>query len=355
MKNEIVKSESLPVNINEAVSNSNLSDLTKAQKIASNYAPLMESVNVQMNIIKGLKKGNPDHVPIAKRASLDLGKICSGVKKQKEADKASLLMETRFIDALHNTVHGSARISQGEANEIVKHEADIEENRLKELQSEREGLITEFLFEGEEHREYAKMDDELWSAIFESKKKAHSDRVEAEAKAETERLAKEKADEDARLAMVAENERLRKEAEEKERIDKIESDKRAKIESDRLEAEAVKEAKAKTEQANLKAITDAKLKAAQDAKQAIEDELKAKEKAESDRIAKAKQEEAEAIKAKEEAEQLELKKGDAEKVKDLKEDLEKLKTKYKFSSAKYKKTYSDVNILIDKTIDHINK
>jgi len=51
----------------------------------------------------------------------------------------------------------------------------------------------------------------------------------------------------------------------------------------------------------------------------------------------------------------ELNKGDAAKVKDLIADLESLKTKYSFKSAKNKKMYSDVNLLIDKVINHIHK
>ena len=297
-----------------------------------------------------------DNIPMFKALRIQIrDNRTKGILPWHKANKAYFYSGGKFVDEIKNREIQINERMEAALMSCEKHFEIQEENRLKELQSEREGLIAEFLFEGEEHREYAKMDDELWKAIFESKKKAHSEKLEAEAKAETERLAKEKAEEEARLAMVAENERLTKAAAEKERIDKIESDKRAEIEADRLKAEAAKEAKAKAEQANLKAISDAKLKAEQDAKKALEVELKAKAQAESDRMAKEKQVAEDAFKAKLEAEQLELKKGDAEKVKDLKEDLEKLKTKYSFSSAKYKKTYADVNILIDKTIDHINK
>lgn len=47
--------------------------------------------------------------------------------------------------------------------------------------------------------------------------------------------------------------------------------------------------------------------------------------------------------------------GDKEKVKDLINDLSSLKEKYIFESDKNIKMYSDVNLLIDKIINHINK
>ena len=47
--------------------------------------------------------------------------------------------------------------------------------------------------------------------------------------------------------------------------------------------------------------------------------------------------------------------GDKEKVKDLINDLSSLKEKYIFESDKNIKMYSDVNLLIDKIISHINK
>ena len=61
-------------------------------------------------------------------------------------------------------------------------------------------------------------------------------------------------------------------------------------------------------------------------------------------------------KAREEEEarlQAELNKGDADKVNDLIADLEVLKTKYAFKSAKNKKMYAEVGVLLDKIVGHI--
>jgi hypothetical protein len=79
---------------------------------------------------------------------------------------------------------------------------------------------------------------------------------------------------------------------------------------------------------------------------------------ENQRMAKELRKKEEEERAKKEAEekkvQAELNKGDAAKVKDLISDLTELKTKYTFKSSKNTKMYSDVGLLIDKVIKHIN-
>lgn len=334
MENEIVLSSSGLEEKQEAEIKNGLSTIIKEREA------LIESFE---NVIQ--EEISEENIPMFKTLRIQIrDNRTKGIEPWHTANKAFFLNGGKFVDSIKNKEILINKRMEDALSTCEKHFEIQEENRLKELQAEREGLIAEFLFEGEEHREYAKMDDELWTAIFESKKKAHADNLEVLRKAEEERIAKEKAEEEARIAMQEENERLKKEAEDKAKDDKIEADKRAKIEADRLAKEAKE-----------KAIADAKLKAEQDAKQKLEDELKAKAEAEAKRIAKAKQDEEDAIKSKAEAEQLELKKGDSDKVQDLKNDLEALKTKYSFKSAKYKKTYTDVNILIDKVINHINQ
>jgi len=270
-----------------------------------------------------------ENIPMFKTLRLQIrDNRTKGIEPWHKSNKAYFLAGGRFVDAIKNReVQVNTRMEDALMS-CEKHYEIQEAKKLQELQTKREDLIDEFLFEGEEHREYAKMDDELWRAIFDSKKKAHSDWIKAEKKAEENRVAKEKADEAARIAMIAENEKLKKQAEAKAKSDKIEADKRAKAE------------------AKVKAVADAKLKKEQDAKQALLDKLKANQEAEAKRLAK----EAELLKAKADAEQAELSKGDADKVKDLINDLEALKTKYSFKSAKYKKTYLDTGLLIDKIV-----
>ena len=114
-------------------------------------------------------------------------------------------------------------------------------------------------------------------------------------------------------------ERLRKELEEKQRIER---EKQAELLRKQKEA-AEKERKEK---------------------ERIQKELQAKEAAENKRLADI-----------EAAKQIELNKDDAAKVKDLISDLQELKTKYSFMSESNQKMYSSVGVLLSKVVEHIKK
>ncbi|NQY41977.1 MAG: hypothetical protein HRT87_01320, partial [Legionellales bacterium] len=107
--------------------------------------------------------------------------------------------------------------------------------------------------------------------------------------------------------------KLKTEKAERERLEKIESDKQAAI-----------------------------LKAEKEAREKLEAELKAKQDAE---VEAKKQEEAKI--------EAELNKGDEAKIDDLISELNSLKDKYTFKSAKNKKIYTQVGLLIDKVTNHI--
>jgi len=139
------------------------------------------------------------------------------------------------------------------------------------------------------------------------------------------------ADKKERLRIGAENEQLRKEAVERERVAKIEFDKRRK----ENEARAAKE---RSENEARKLAANAEL----NKRLALEAQLATKEQAEIEAV------EQEAARV-----QSELNKGDADKVNDLKNDLAALKSKYNFDSVKNKTMYNKVGLLIDKIINYI--
>lgn len=141
--------EKLPVKINEVIKNSNITDLTKAEEIASHYAPFLGEVSEQIKLLKKLKKGNAEDAEKAKRIRLDLGKICSRTGDLKKKDKEFLLIQTRFVDALFNTVEGAARITQEEAKEIENHFELIEQERIEKLFVERNDKLLVFMSDGD--------------------------------------------------------------------------------------------------------------------------------------------------------------------------------------------------------------
>ncbi len=281
-----------------------------------------------------------------------LVKVRTGISDIHKTQKAYFLASGRFVDAWKNKETKPVEQMEETLTEIEKH-FEIQEAKIKkELQNQRVEQLSKYAEDAHE-RQLSDMDEDVWNAYINAKKKQYEDMIAAEKKAEQERIAKEKAEEEERKRIRIENERLKKEAEERERLAKIESDKRVKADKERLIKEEADRKKREKEQREIREQHEAQLKKEREEKERIQAEIRAKGEAEAARIAKEKQGAEIALKVKEEAKQAELNKGDAEKVNDLISDLRGLKTKYSFKSTKNSNMYNDVKILIDKVIDHI--
>lgn len=379
--------KNLPVQIKEVIEKSQIKDLTKAQRIALRYVPLMQEVNEFADQLKKLQKGKKEDVPEARKIRRALGKTCSSVAELKKEDKANIIIEQRYIDGLFKTVEGAGRLTQLEAKEHETYFEKLEEAKREKIRIER---IAELEKYGDivGIGDVSEMSEDVWSNFLQGTKTNYENRIAAEKKAEEERLEKERLEklknerelklkiywpfvpddhppfeklsisewedflaemENAKEAwdkkqeeIRIENERLKKEADEREKKAKQEAAKRAKEEQERKALELEKEKARQAEEARIKAIADAKIKAEQEAKEQLEKELAA------EKERQRKEQEAEKARI-----QSELNKGDSEKVIDLIKDLGKIKTKYVFKSDKNKKMYSDVHVLIDKVINHI--
>jgi hypothetical protein len=188
---EVVKKVKLPSELAEIVKKPEFSGLSKAEKIAANYAPFMEQVQEQIQRLKALEVGNPLHLESAKRIKLDLGKICSAVDKQKDKDKEMIKIEGNLIQSFRNVVEGTARITQKEAEEIEKFFENQEKERLAKLQEERVALILPYLPDAAE-RYLSQMPEDVWDSYFAAKQSAYHDLIAAEKAAEESRLEKER-------------------------------------------------------------------------------------------------------------------------------------------------------------------
>lgn len=261
---------------------------------------------------------------------------------------------------------------------IEKHQEIKLEKAKKELQQEREGLISNYI-EGADLMDLASMDQDVFAAYLSTKKKAHEDKIKAELEAQKERekAAKAQKEEDERLRK--ERDRLKAEAEERERLDKIEADKRDKKERREKARNAAatnrvsmlveigvacsfEDCKKMTEkewneffsvknnqyQAEQNKILADKLKKEEEDKKK-DDELK-KANAELQAKKEAEQKEAE---EKERLIQLELNASDEDKVKSLISDLEKIKSWYVFKSKANKQMFLSVCDGITKIVNDI--
>lgn len=250
----------------ETVQKSGL-ELSKAEKYALGYAPLMGEVIAIQEIIKGLDKTNAEHTKIAKRASLDIGKICSRLTDKKASDKSDLLLETKHIDNLFNLATSTARLTQKDADVIAEYADTIEKERLAKLADTRRAELESFGAD----TSYLPLDimgDEQYARCLESAQLAFEARKVAAEKLEAERLQAIKDAED------AETERLRLQAE--------------RIEAERLESIRIREELAAKEQELVKEREAAKVEADRIAKEANERLVKQQEiaRAEAEKLAK---------------------------------------------------------------------
>lgn len=181
----------------------------------------------------------------------------------------------------------------------IEEKAEWKANFVKRFEAEQKELrtqkrINEVSKYAEINRiEFEAMSDESFESFLSGLKSTYEAKIEAERQAEEDRIAKEKADVEARKQERLENERLKAEAEKREK--EIEAERKA-----NEQKLAEERAKAKAEVDRIEAENKAKLKAEQEAKAKLEAELQAKKDAE--------------IKAENERKQAELKaKAEAEK------------------------------------------
>ena len=161
----------------------------------------------------------------------------------------------------------------------IEEKAEWKANFVKRFEAEQKELrtqkrIIEVSKYSEINRiEFEAMSDESFDSFLSGLKSTYEAKIEAERKAEEERIAKEKADAEAREQQRLENERLKAEAEKREK--EIEAERKA-----NEQKLAEERAKAKAEADRIEAENKAKLKAEQEAKAKLEAELQAKKDAE---------------------------------------------------------------------------
>lgn len=297
-----------------------------------------------------------EHAETSKRAK-ELRKLIKdnrtkGIEVWHKTTKDYFLKGGQFVDAIRRK-EVAVNEQWEEKLEIIEKHAEIKEaNRIALLQSEREKQLAQYGVVGVPN--LGTMQDQVWVNFLAGSKANYEAELESLRKAEEERLAKEKAESEERERIRLENERLKAEAEERERQIKAE---REKVESERKAAEEA----ARIERENLEAIArkerqeaEAKLKKEREERERIEAEIKAKAEAER----KAKEAESLRIAAEEKA------KADAERKVKAAPDKEKLFNLAKsiglielpeLKSEEAKKILSDAKGLLEKVSNFINE
>jgi colicin import membrane protein len=323
MKNEVVVIQN---ELQEVIKSSNISDLTKAEKIAISYVPLFERVTEQSNILKTLKKENIEDAEKAKKVFTELGRIAADAERQKKIDKDDILIQGRYIDGLFNTVNGAARLTQNEAKEI----RDFAENKERErIEALKQARVTEL----EPFSEFVPFGIDLgtlsesdYNNVLNGAKLQLQAKKDAELKAEQERIEAERLAEIERQKEIERQQTIQSNKEQLlplsqwiinfdlidfETVDlratiesakKVKADHDAKVEAQRIENERLKAErdKAQKEAEQLEAKRQAELKAEREKHAKIQAELDAEKerqaKAERERLAKLEAEKLEAEK-----------------------------------------------------------
>lgn len=266
-----------------------------------------------------------------------------GINAWHKTAKDYFLRGGQFVDAVKRRQVVINERMESNLEEIEKHAEIKEAERLKALQNERAAMLSAYVDDAQ-YRDLSGMDEDVWKAYFETKKKAWEDEQAAIKKAEEDRIAKEKAEAEERRRIAAENKRLKKEAEERERLAKIEAEKREKAERERVaKQESDRKAREDKERKEREAY-EAKLTAEREERERIQKELEAM--AEVARVAR---------EAEEAKKQAELSKGDSDKVNDLIFDIEAIIKKYNFKSEKNIEMFENVSVKLEEAIQIIKK
>lgn len=345
------------INTVDTVPELELLEKSKSQQIRDTFEPMSkmlagfeESYN---QIVEEANIEITDEVTWkAKDLRLSIARIRTSTEKVRKREKEEYLRAGKAIDGVSNILKWAIVEKEEKLKDIENHFEKMEQERLVALQFKRHKLLSPYM-DGEYVKDLSAMEEDVFSAYLEAKKRDFQARKEAERQAELNRLKVEKEAEEEHKRMIAENERLKKEAQEREA--KAEAERKAREQKERKEREE-REKEQAAAQAKAKAEYDAhqaELRKEREERERIQKELEAKAEAERKAIEAEELRRRKDAQAAEESIQAELSKGDEDKVTDLKNDLNRLKSKYVFDSAKNKKMYADVSILINKVIGHI--
>jgi len=168
-----------------------LMEKPEADKIVKALAPMakmLEELNTQFDqIVKGSEKEiTEDITKEAKTLRLAIGKVRIRTEEWRKKAKEESLRRGKAIDGVSNILKDAVISKENKLKEIENYFEEKERKRLMDLQFKRGDLINKYIIP-EEVIDFATMPEDVWEAYYQAKKKAYEDRLEAEKKAEEER------------------------------------------------------------------------------------------------------------------------------------------------------------------------
>lgn len=260
---------------------------SKAKQIADQFKPMLDKMVELEKEFNEVAKLEPSKEASAKAKELRLKyvKVRTGTAEIHKQQKSFYLQAGRYVDGWKNAQLFASQGIEEKLQEIETHFDRIEAARVEALRVERWTKLSKYI--EIEPIGLGTMESLVFDNLLSGTKAAYEARVEAERKADEERIAKEKADSEERERIRLENERLKKEAEAREKQiqqerEKAEAERKAIEEKARIEREEA-ERKLSEERAKV----EAERKAKEDAERREREKIEAIER---ERIEKEKQE-----------------------------------------------------------------
>jgi len=183
------------------------------------YIPDIEKVLAEKTIDESLVKK-------AKRLKLDIAKIRTATWKVKTVEKEWVLQVWNAIQKCHNIIVDVIVDQEEKLNKIVKHFENIEIERKKMLRIERINLLKDYEVENLEELNLWDMEESVFDSFKTWCIKSFEDKKALEKKQDEDRKAKEEADRLEQDRIKKENEKLKEEADIREK--ELEAERKAK-------------------------------------------------------------------------------------------------------------------------------
>lgn len=136
-----------------------------------------------------LKEPNAETVEEASALRKKYLKIRTGAKNQKDIDKADIVTEGRFLDAVNKRIEAAAQLKEDKCKEIEQHLANLEAKRKEDLSKKRSELLDSVDYGDSSFLPLGDMSDESFDRLYQKQKKAKEDadfKAQADAKEQEE-------------------------------------------------------------------------------------------------------------------------------------------------------------------------
>lgn len=287
----------LPTEVAAIAENVSVEKRSEVQAVLNQVFNGVSKMREQLDSVEVVDANDKVNMKLANTIRLGVRQVRLDAEKTFDAKRAEVqqqMLSYKTEDSLWLKAKQTMQILTKEIEENARWKEETKERfeaEQKELKVQQRMLKVSKVAPEMARSEFENMSEETFDMFYAGLEKAYNDKIEAEKKAEAERIAKEKAEIAERERIRKENERLKAEAEAKE---KQLAEERAKAEAERKAMEA--------KAAKLKAEADAKLKAEKEANEKLQAEIRAKAEAEEKAKKEAEAKAAAELKAKEQAE-----------------------------------------------------